>query len=114
MSKCQEILTPLQIVKLLVWVEEHTDVLESVCPGWGSERMTQSLAIATATNSNGGLTSSTTSETAPGAIVKAGEEETAMNVETRTTNNDSPMLVSQQQQQQQQQQQHFSGPQGPT
>jgi hypothetical protein len=39
MSKCQEILTPLQVAKLLLWVDEHADVLESTCPGWGSERI---------------------------------------------------------------------------
>jgi hypothetical protein len=39
MSKCQEILTPLQVVKLLLWVDEHSHLLESVCPGWGSERI---------------------------------------------------------------------------
>jgi hypothetical protein len=37
MSKCQEILTPLQVVKLLLWVDEHSHLLESICPGWGSE-----------------------------------------------------------------------------
>lgn len=39
MSKCQEILTPIQVVKLLLWVDDHSHLLESVCPGWGSERI---------------------------------------------------------------------------
>lgn len=39
MSKCQQILAPHQVVKLVVWVDEHTDILEQVCPGWGSERI---------------------------------------------------------------------------
>lgn len=39
MSKCQEILTPLQVVKLLLWVDDHANILESTCPGWGSERI---------------------------------------------------------------------------
>jgi predicted DNA-binding helix-hairpin-helix protein len=39
MNKVQEILTPLQVVKLLLWVDEHSHLLESVCPGWGSERI---------------------------------------------------------------------------
>lgn len=39
MSKCQEILTPEQVVKLLVWIDDNDSVLESVCPGWGSERI---------------------------------------------------------------------------
>ena len=64
MSKCQEILTPLQVVKLLLWVDENSTILESTvswpnsfhcvssfsidqcvffpsiqCPGWGSERI---------------------------------------------------------------------------
>jgi hypothetical protein len=66
MSKCQEILTPLQVVKLLLWVDDNSNILESTvsyqavdngmshdiqligyslfvvllqCPGWGSERI---------------------------------------------------------------------------
>jgi len=39
MSKCQEILNPLQVVKLLLWVDEHSNILESRCPGWRSERI---------------------------------------------------------------------------
>ena len=39
MNKCQEILTPEQVVKLLVWIDENDSVLESACPGWGSERI---------------------------------------------------------------------------
>lgn len=39
MRKCQETLTPLQNVKLMLWVDDHSTVLESVCPGWGSERI---------------------------------------------------------------------------
>ena len=39
MTKCQEILTPEQVTKLLVWIDDNASVLESVCPGWGSERM---------------------------------------------------------------------------
>ena len=39
MSKCQEVLTPLQVVKLLIWVDDNSEVLERVCPGWGSERI---------------------------------------------------------------------------
>jgi hypothetical protein len=39
MSKCQEILSPEQVVKLLVWIDDNGTVLESVCPGWGSQRI---------------------------------------------------------------------------
>lgn len=39
MTKCQEILTPEQVAKLLVWVDDNAATLEHVCPGWGSERM---------------------------------------------------------------------------
>jgi hypothetical protein len=39
MSKCQEILMPLQGVKLLLWVDEHSHLLESICLGWGSEQI---------------------------------------------------------------------------
>ena len=46
MTKCQEILNPLQVAKLLVWVDSHADTLESVCPGWGSERMSKRSAAA--------------------------------------------------------------------
>ena len=46
MTKCQEILNPLQVARLLVWVDNHADTLESVCPGWGSERMSKRSAVA--------------------------------------------------------------------
>mmetsp|Transcript_10076 Transcript_10076/g.14250 ORF Transcript_10076/g.14250 Transcript_10076/m.14250 type:complete len:207 (+) Transcript_10076:848-1468(+) len=39
MTKCQEILTPQQVAKLMLWIDQHSDTLESVCPGWGSERI---------------------------------------------------------------------------
>jgi len=39
MSKCQEVLTPMQVVKLLIWVDDNSETLEKVCPGWGSERI---------------------------------------------------------------------------
>lgn len=39
MNKCREILTSKQVVKLIVWINEHTQLLESVCPGWGTEHI---------------------------------------------------------------------------
>ena len=55
MTKCQEILTPLQVVKLLLWVDEHQGVLETACPGWGSERIRGSnKKSATASDLTGG------------------------------------------------------------
>lgn len=39
MDKCREILTPRQVIKLLLWIDEHSQVLEKVCPGWGSEQI---------------------------------------------------------------------------
>jgi len=39
LSKVQEILSPLQVAKLLVWIDGHSEVLDGVCPGWGSERI---------------------------------------------------------------------------
>eukprot|EP00558_Chaetoceros_sp_UNC1202_P008858 CAMPEP_0197252662 /NCGR_PEP_ID=MMETSP1429-20130617/62275_1 /TAXON_ID=49237 /ORGANISM="Chaetoceros sp., Strain UNC1202" /LENGTH=140 /DNA_ID=CAMNT_0042715105 /DNA_START=63 /DNA_END=485 /DNA_ORIENTATION=- len=39
MTKCQEILTPEQVTKLLVWIDDNETVLQNVCPGWGSERI---------------------------------------------------------------------------
>ncbi|GAX29077.1 hypothetical protein FisN_7Hh330 [Fistulifera solaris] len=39
MSKCREILTPRQVVKLILWIHDHAQVLENVCPGWGSETL---------------------------------------------------------------------------
>jgi hypothetical protein len=37
MEKCREILTTKQVVKLIIWINENTQLLESVCPGWGTE-----------------------------------------------------------------------------
>ncbi len=39
LSKVQEILSPLQVAKLLVWIDDYSEVLDGVCPGWGSERI---------------------------------------------------------------------------
>lgn len=39
MTKCQEILTPEQVTKLLVWIDDNAGVLDKLCPGWGSERI---------------------------------------------------------------------------
>jgi hypothetical protein len=39
MSKCQEVLTPMQVVKLLIWVDDNAETLNNFCPGWGSERI---------------------------------------------------------------------------
>jgi hypothetical protein len=38
MEKCREILSPKQVVKLLMWINENSSTLGSVCPGWGSEQ----------------------------------------------------------------------------
>lgn len=45
MNKCQEILTPEQVVKLLVWIDDNDSVLHSVCPGWGSERIQDKKSV---------------------------------------------------------------------
>ena len=39
MNKCREILTSKQVVKLIKWIDDHTLLLESVCPGWGTEHI---------------------------------------------------------------------------
>ena len=50
MTKCQEILTPLQVGKLLVWLNENSGLLEQVCPGWGAERVkNKSVEVVTST-----------------------------------------------------------------
>jgi hypothetical protein len=39
MNKCREILTSRQVVKLIIWINENTQLLETVCPGWGTEHI---------------------------------------------------------------------------
>lgn len=39
MDKCREILTTNQVVKLIKWIDDHTQLLETVCPGWGTEHI---------------------------------------------------------------------------
>ena len=39
LSKCREILTPEQVLKLLVWIHEHNETVAQACPGWGSEHL---------------------------------------------------------------------------
>lgn len=38
-NKCREILTTKQVVELIKWIDEHTELLETVCPGWGTEHI---------------------------------------------------------------------------
>lgn len=40
-NKTREILTPKQVVKLIMWVKDYSDVLGTVCPGWTSEQIVQ-------------------------------------------------------------------------
>jgi hypothetical protein len=39
MTKCREILTSKQTVKLIIWINDNTHLLEVVCPGWGTEHI---------------------------------------------------------------------------
>lgn len=39
MTKTREILTPKQVVKLIMWIKDYSDVLGNICPGWTSEQM---------------------------------------------------------------------------
>lgn len=39
MSKTREILNPKQVVKLIMWIKEHSNVLGNICPGWTSEQV---------------------------------------------------------------------------
>ncbi|CAJ1898422.1 unnamed protein product [Cylindrotheca closterium] len=39
MAKCKEILNTKQTVKLIIWINEHYQLLETVCPGWGTEHI---------------------------------------------------------------------------
>ena len=39
MSKTREILSPKQVVKLIMWIKEHSNVLGNICPGWTSEQV---------------------------------------------------------------------------
>jgi len=60
MTKCREILTPKQVVKLLLWIDANSDTLGTVCPGWGSEQFQRKPAAAVPTNN---LSSSGTNQT---------------------------------------------------
>ena len=37
MTKCREILKPSQVVKCLTWIDQNSETLAKLCPGWGSE-----------------------------------------------------------------------------
>jgi len=45
LTKCREILTPRQVVKLIIWINQNTEVLDSVCPGWGSENISSKTPV---------------------------------------------------------------------
>lgn len=55
MTKCQEILTPLQVCKLLIWIDQNWGLLEQVCPGWGAERVKNKSVEVDASASGAGL-----------------------------------------------------------
>ena len=39
MNKCTEILTSKQVVQLICWINDNAQLLENVCPGWGTEHI---------------------------------------------------------------------------
>jgi hypothetical protein len=39
LTKCREILTPEQVIKLMVWIHDNNETVSKVCPGWGSENL---------------------------------------------------------------------------
>lgn len=45
MTKCREILTPLQVCKLLIWIDDNWGLLDQVCPGWGAEQRVKNKSI---------------------------------------------------------------------
>jgi len=45
MTKCKEILTPLQVCKLLIWIDDNWGLLDQVCPGWGAEQRVKNKSI---------------------------------------------------------------------
>jgi hypothetical protein len=44
MDMCREILTTKQVVQLIKWIDDHTELLETVCPGWGTEHIHPSVS----------------------------------------------------------------------
>jgi hypothetical protein len=50
MNKTKEILTPKQVVKLIMFVKDYSDVLRTICPGWTSEQIVQKKKVGTPTN----------------------------------------------------------------
>ena len=48
MNKCQEILTTQQVAKLALWIDENNELLETVCPGWGTEQVIHSKTLSSA------------------------------------------------------------------
>jgi len=39
MNKCTEILTSQQVAKLIIWINQNTQLIEKICPGWGTEHI---------------------------------------------------------------------------
>ncbi|CAB9525685.1 Basic region leucine zipper [Seminavis robusta] len=42
LTRTREILQPTQVVKLILWIKHHSDVLSKICPGWTSEQVLKS------------------------------------------------------------------------
>ena len=58
MNKAREILNPMQVVRLLIWIDEHSSLLAHLCPGWGSEHM---VLAKNQTSNNSSSTNNSTS-----------------------------------------------------
>lgn len=62
MNKAREILNPMQVVRLLIWIDEHSSLLAHLCPGWGSEHIVLAKNAGSNTN-NQSITPTTTTTT---------------------------------------------------
>lgn len=88
MTKTREILAPKQVVKLIMWIKDHTDVLGNICPGWTSEQV---LKKTTDKPTNPTIPAKATAPSATNADdIKAKEE-----APTTAVNEDKPCAVAQ-------------------
>jgi len=82
LNKTRQILTPRQVVKLVMWIKNYSDVLGTICPGWTSEQLVKRPKAVAPKNSSSEETSAANLKTDE---AKSGESASEPATTTTTT-----------------------------
>jgi hypothetical protein len=91
MNKAREILNPMQVVQLLIWIDEHSSLLAHLCPGWGSEHIVLGKDSKNNNNNNNNNNNQTNKEA---TINISTNDTTSMNTSPSTMNTSTTTTTS--------------------